>query len=265
MKPSPAGNLIHLMQLIKASRDLWYLNDVPELSERLYGGLSGKALKKKASRHNKSRDVETKRKAALAFEYISVRQKFENLEDATQNIEWLLKYEPSLLNLSVDLSNVGLNYIDQCIEHGKLLVPREMDEIVLGKYAQCYDNLIFYDKTFVTLVHEHEGKCDIHTIKDETNAVHVQQDVGIEELHSDEGILSIMPHLEEFEGPQEKACEYIRSKQNDLNIICTSSVPLCHYVSERYTHMRIWEVFKSAKIPIDVSSVFTKAIVQFSS
>lgn len=263
MEPSQAENLVQLIQLIRASRDLWYLNEAPELSERLYKGLSGEALGKEALKQSTSKDVETKRKVALAFEYVLIKQKFENDDDARETIEWLLQNEPSLLNLTMDVANVRLNYINQCIEQQKLLVPKEMDKIVLDRYAHSYDNLIFYDKPLVTLLHEREGKCDIHTIKDETGALMGHRQMGNAGVGIAEGLFSIMPYTEDFKGSRGKACGYIRGKQTDPNIICTLSVPLCHYVTQRYIHMRIWEAFKTSKIPIDDTSLFSEATFEF--
>lgn len=265
MEPSQAENLVQLIQLIRASRDLWYLNEAPELSDELYKGLSGDALKKAAVEKSTSLDVETKRKAALAFEYVLIRQKFENDGDARETIEWLLQNEPSLLNLAVDVAKVGLNYIDQCVEQQKLLVPKEMDKIVLGRYAHSYDNLMFYDRHIVTLVHKRKDACDIHAIKDETKALDSYRQMEGGGTGMAEGWFSIMPHTEVFEGSPEKACEYVRSKQNEPNIICTSSVPLCYYVTQRYIHMRVWETFKTSNIPLDGPSIFTEFGVRFTS
>ncbi len=257
-------NLNRLIDLVNESRDLWYLNEVQELSEQLYAGLSGGALRQEFLRQSIDKDTETKRKATLAYEYVLIRQMFEDQEEVKQGIELLMQTEPSLSNLEADVALVGMDYIGQCIEQQKLLVPKEMDKIVLDRYAQSYDNLIFYDKPFVTLVHQVNGGCKIHTIKDETGAAIGKIDLVGKTDYCAEGTFSIMTHSVTFSGSIEQACEYVREKQTDPNIISTSSEVLCNYVVQRYIHMRIWNTFKDFfRDGNDGISIFKQADVDF--
>ena len=217
MNNNMAG-MAKLISMVRASRDLWFLNDAAELSEKLYKELSGKALTSEAKRLSKIGSPEDKRKSQLAYEFRLAHQ-------LPGTIEGLIKTEGAYICLASDLAHVGMHYRD-CVQDPSLLVPKEMDRAVFERFANSYDNVLFYDLPYVAIIHDRGDCCAINRIHDKTKGVGARNS----RTTIVEGAFDISPSSQAFEGSVDDAVELVKAEQEIPNLIITSDVGLGFYI-----------------------------------
>ena len=249
------ANLAQMIGMIKTSRNLGYHNEAPELSVKLFSGC--RSIEELAAKAKLQGDEQTKLRHGCALLY-KTAELMMGSPDARVYLDCLISNEPGLSSLHAHAAMVGIDYAAQCLENKALLTPKELDKLAFDKCAKRYDNVAFYNMPSVAIVHDRGTVVDIHEIKDETR----MKEINAPKVGYVEGGFLIIPHSEPFTGTAQEAVDHLH-KRGQPNFILTTEVMLAHYIANRYTLMRLWEAFKTSKIPLDDLSKLTKAGVIF--